>query len=135
MRKIALSCLILALAIPSRAFAQLATTKFYNLVDTPVAVTFNASGQAQIKVSPAGAVINVTGFRRVSVQVGSTHATNLRIQIGKISGTTLSSYLYNGPANQQIRTYEIVGPELVLVLSGAPANSTDHVQLWVYLTT
>ncbi|HKC80843.1 MAG TPA: hypothetical protein VKB91_06575 [Gemmatimonadaceae bacterium] len=135
MRRIALACVILALATPSRAFAQLATTKFYNFVDTPVAVTFGSNGQAQIKLTPTAAVISVTGYRRVSVIVGSTHATNLRIQMGKIAGATLSTSLYNGPVNQQVHTYEVIGPELVLVLTGAPANSTDHVQVWVYLTT
>lgn len=135
MKRIALACLVLAVANPSRAIAQLATTKFYNFVDAPVTVVFGSNGQAQIKLTPTAAVISVAGYRRVSVLVGSTHATNLRIQMGKIAGTTLSTYLYNGPVNQQVRTYEVIGPEMVLVLTGAPANSTDHVQVWVYLTT
>jgi hypothetical protein len=138
MRRIALTLAVLAplaLATPSTGFGQLATTKFYNFVDTPVTVTYGAQGQAQVKLAPAGAVINVTGYRRVSVIVGSSHATNLRFMAGKISNSTLATYLYNGPSDLKRHTFEVVGPEFVIVLTGAPPNSTDHVQVWVYLTT
>lgn len=134
MRRVAFTFALTAL-LPLGASAQLATTKFYNFVDTAVTVTFSNTGTAQIKLAPAGAIISVTGYRKVSVQIGTTHATNLRIQMGKITGATLSQYMFNGPVDQKIHTFEVVGPDLVLVLSGAPANSTDHVQVWVYLTT
>jgi len=135
MRRIALGSLILALAAPSSGLAQLATNQFINFVNSPVTVTYSASGQAQVKLTTAGPVLGIAGYRRVSVQIGSTHATNMRVQIGKIAGPTLSQFVFNGPADQKIHTFEVVGPELVLVLSGAPAGSTEHLQVWVYLTT
>jgi hypothetical protein len=55
--------------------------------------------------------------------------------MGKISNATLSQRIFNGPIPQTIRTFDVVGPELVIWLMGAPANSTEQVQIWVYLTT
>jgi len=135
MRRIALACAFIALATPSIGSAQLLTTKLYNFVDTPLSVTYSSSGQAQLKISPPNAIISVTGYRKVSIRIGSTHATTLQVHMGKISNATLSQRIFNGPIPQTIRTFDVVGPELVIWLMGAPANSTEQVQIWVYLTT
>jgi hypothetical protein len=135
MRKIVLACATIALATPSMASAQVLTTKLYNFVDTPLSVTFSSSGQAQLRINPPAAIISITGYRKVSVQIGSTHATNLRVSIGKITNATLSQTIFNRPVDQNIHTLDVVGPELVIWLTGAPANSTEQIKVWVYLTT
>jgi hypothetical protein len=136
MKRIAFACVLLALAAPSAAFAQLATNQLYNFVNTPVTVTYSASGQAQVSLSTtSGAIISIAGYRKVSMRLGATHATTLQVSMGKISGPTLSAAVLNGPVDGRIHTFDVVGPELVLTLSGGPPNTTDHIQLWVYLST
>jgi hypothetical protein len=54
------------------------------------------------------------------------------VNMGKISGKTLSQ-IFNFPMSKKIVTLDVVGPELVLWLTGGPPNSNEKVQLWVYL--
>ena len=126
---------LFALTTTPSASAQLATTKFYNFVDTPASITYNASGQAQVQLDPAvGAIISVAGYRKVSIRIGATKATSFMFGMGKISGPTLSRIITRA-INQQINTFDVVGPEMVLVLAGGPPNASENVQLWVYLST
>jgi hypothetical protein len=135
MIRAALGCTLLALSSTSGVQAQLASTRFINLVDTPAAVTYSASGQAQVQLHPtAGAIIQVAGFRKVSIRIGSTQATSLHVIMGKLSGTTVGAR-FTRPINQQIHTFDILGPELALWLIGGPPGTTENVLLWVYLSS
>jgi hypothetical protein len=134
MKHSALVCIMVALTA-APASAQLATTKLYNHVDTPASITYNASGQAQVVLDPAiGSIISVAGYHRVSIRIGTTKATSFMLNMGKISNTTLSRIITRS-INQQIHTFDVVGPEMVLVLVGGPPNTTESVRLWVFLST
>ena len=134
MRKTAfLSVLVLLACVPA-AFGQAAATRFINFVDTPVSVTFSASGQAMVPLDPStGNVISLTGFRRVHVRVGSTTATQMMVNMGKISGSTLSQ-MFTRPI-AQTQSFDVIGPQMVLWLTGGTPNTTARVQLWVYISS
>lgn len=55
--------------------------------------------------------------------------------MGKISGTTLAQTLETFPlgTSGKIHTYDVVGPEFSLVVTGGPANATVPIQAWVFL--
>ncbi len=115
--------------------APLAATRFLNCVDVPASVHYSQHGQAQVTLDQnLGPIINVAGFRRVSIRIGPTAAKAASIVFGKISNTTLAGELVL-PLDHKIHTFDIIGPEMVLWLSGATPNSTENVQLWAYLST
>jgi hypothetical protein len=132
MTRLATVMTLLVLASAPAVNAQV-PHKFFNHVDTPVSITYSASGEAQVVLDPPNATVSIAGYRKVSVRIGTAKATNFRINMGKISGTTLSQF-FGGPITQTIRTFDVVGPEMVLWLRGGPPNTADTVQLWVYLT-
>jgi hypothetical protein len=132
MRRILLA--LVMLAVPGFAFAQVPNTRFINLVDTPATITFSAGGSARVPLDPATAnVVNVTGFRKIYVRIGTSAATSSRLAIGKISGSTLS-VSFSRPIDSNIQSYDVTGPQMTLTLFGPP-NTTTTVQLWVYLTS
>jgi hypothetical protein len=54
--------------------------------------------------------------------------------MGKISGPTLSQ-MFTWSKTSKIHTIDVVGPEMVLWLMGGKPNTTEEVQLWVYLSS
>ncbi len=135
MKRIAVLYAVIVLGAGATAWAQLAGTKLYNLVDVPATVTYSQSGQAQIQLDPqAGSTISTAGYHKVYVRVGTTKAKHIMINMGKISGPTLSQ-MFTRPVGQSIQAFDVVGPEMVLWLTGGPANKTEKVQLWVFLTS
>lgn len=106
-------------------------TKLYNFVDKPVSVTYTQFGEVQVPLE-ADPIIDVTGFRQVSFLIGRTKATSWMLSMGKISGATLA-FAHAGPIDQAIHTFEVVRPEIVLVLKGGQPKTKDKVELWVYL--
>lgn len=130
----AVSALLVLAAAPA-AQAQLAATKFFNLVDTPASITYSASGQAQVIVDPSnGGTVDLTGYHTVYLRIGKAKATGFSVNMGKIKNSTLSQ-MFTGTITNQIRSFEVKGPEMVLWLTGGPPNTTDTVQLWVYVTS
>ena len=113
--------------------ADIPNTRFINFVDTPVIVSYTASGFGRVVLDPqTDGVIDITGFRTISVLIGPTKATSFAVLIGKISGATLADSA-NQPVDQKIHTFNVTGPQMVLNLNGGPPNSHEKVQLWVYL--
>jgi hypothetical protein len=109
--------------------------RFINLVDTPAALQYSQFGEAQVPLDPkTGHVIDVKKFRRVSILIGSTKAGSCMMFMGKISGPTLSKQ-FTLPLDGDIHTFDIVGPEMSLFLSGGKPNTKENVQLWVYLSS
>ena len=107
--------------------------KLYNHVDTPATIKYSQSGQAQVPLDPAtGSIIKLHGYEKISIRIGTTKAKQVTVNMGKISGATLSQF-FNLPVDQKIHTLNVVGPEMVLWLMGGPANTEEKVQLWVYL--
>jgi hypothetical protein len=110
-------------------------TRLINFVDTPAGLTYSQFGDAQVVLDPnTGGILDVDAFRRVSLLIGSTQAPSFSLFIGKLAGATLG-FEHNRPVDQRIHTFQIVGPEIALVLRGGAPNSSEQVQLWVYLSS
>ena len=135
MKRVLLVSPLFLLIVAPASSAQMASTRFINFVDTPATVTYNQYGEAVVRLdAQGGSSIDVSGFRKLSVRIGSTRATSFRIAMGKISNTTLA-YPFDLPRNQRINTFDVVGPEMSLWLRGGPPNTTETVQLWLYLSS
>ena len=109
--------------------------KLIQFVDTPFTVTYSASGQGSVRWPPGNdSVLSIDGYTQVSLEIGpAPHTTSFDVYMGKISGSTLSSIVgVNLPVGATIRTFPVIAPEMSIFLHGT-ANSTDKVQLWVYL--
>jgi hypothetical protein len=113
---------------------DLPNTRFINFVDSPVAVTFSQAGSAFIHFAPAATVIDVTGFRKGCFCVGQTSATTVVVGIGKIANATLSQELVF-LRDDNIHCFDIIGPQVVVILRGGTPNTTEDVQFWLYLTS
>jgi hypothetical protein len=134
MTKAAFVCAVIALTLTSAALAQPVSTRLINFVDTPASITFSQSGKAWVPLDPQTSnIISTTGYRKVNIRIGTTSATSIMVNMGKISGPTLSQ-MFTQTMSQKIHTYDVVGPEMVLWLTGGPPNKTEKVQLWVYLS-
>jgi hypothetical protein len=107
--------------------------RFINLADSPAVLKYSQFGEAFVNLDPTvGGVIDVSGYRWVSIRIGSTKATSCEMAMGKISNQTLAQ-AYNVPLDGKIHTFEINGPQMTLVLKGGQPNSTENVKMWVYL--
>ena len=134
MRKVIVLSAFIAL-VSLQAFGQLAATKFINLVDTPASVTYDSAGIAQVRLDPsAGRIINIAGYRKISVLIGTTHATSFSVVIGKGNGASLAQ-AFTRPISNNIQTFDVVGPEMGLWLRGGTPGSSETVQLWVFLSS
>lgn len=113
--------------------ADIPNTRFINFVDTPVTVAYTQAGSAHINLdSQVAGVIDVTGFRTISIRIGTTKATSFDVIIGKVSGSTLAQ-AFSFPMDQKIHTVDVVGPQMTLWFKGGVANTQEKVQMWVYL--
>lgn len=106
-------------------------TKLFNFVDTPANLAYSQFGEAQVPFKP-DKIVDVSGYRQVSVRIGQTQATSWSLYMGKISNSTLSVE-HMRPIDNAIHTFNVEGPEITLFLKGAPARTKEKVQLWVYL--
>jgi|SRR5215210_8210548 len=115
--------------------ADVPNTRLFNFVDNPAIISYSAFGDGQVQLDPqVGGNIDVSEFRRVNVQIGTTIATSFSLFMGKIAGSTLSVER-NRPLDYDIHTFDVVGPEIALWLRGGPPSSSESVQLWVFLTS
>ncbi len=113
--------------------ADIPNTRMFNFVDTPAVIKYGPGGDGDVPLDPqVGSVIDITGFRKINVRIGTTKAKSYTVFIGKISGATLSQEL-NQPIDNLTHTFEVTGPQLSLLLRGGPPNTHEKVQLWVYL--
>ena len=107
-------------------------TRLINLVDTPANIQYSKFGEGQVESLPEGGVLDIREYRQVSVEVGATKASKCELFMGKISDMTLSTR-YEVPLDHKIHTFEVVGPEMTLFLMGGMPESSEEVQLWIYL--
>jgi hypothetical protein len=75
--------------------------------------------------------INVEIIQWPHVAVSMT----VNCDIGKISGDTLAQSAAQFPLGTagQIHTFNVIGPEFSVVLTGGPANTDVPIQAWVFL--
>jgi hypothetical protein len=57
------------------------------------------------------------------------------VSMGKISGSTLSSTVGSFPLNTAttIHTFNVIGPEATVVITGGPANTVVNLQAWLFV--
>jgi hypothetical protein len=97
---------------------------------------FKTDAHGQIFLTGA---IDVSAHDEVDVEViqwpQAPVKMNAACSIGKISGQTLAQEVGKFPlgASGQIHTFNVVGPEFSVVLTGAPPNVTVPIQGWVFL--
>jgi hypothetical protein len=92
-------------------------------------------GSFEVPLTSSGATtLNVANYRRVSVLVGSTQATQANLRMGMLSGTTLGVSM-PFPLDGKIHTFDVVGPEIGLDLLCTGKFAAEKVQLWLYLSS
>jgi hypothetical protein len=83
--------------------------------------------------------VNVGEYAKASLEIlqHPTHEPNMTVHVvmGKISGSTLAAELEVFPldAPAKIHTYDVVGPELSVLLQGGPPNTAISIQAWLFL--
>lgn len=107
---------------------------FINLVDTRAQIDYNQHGVATVPINQVqtSMPLEVSKYRRISVMIGNCNAKSARMYIGKISGPTLAE-AYEIPLDYNVHTFEVIGPQMRLLLLGGPPNMSEKVKIWVYL--
>src|SRR5436305_6359330 len=106
-----------------RQMADVPNTRMFNFVDTPANIHYSQFGEAQVPLDPqTGSIIDISGFRRINIRIGSTKAKTFSVFIGKNIGATRSQD-FNQPIDNQTHTFEVIGPQMNLFLKGGPPNS------------
>ena len=84
-------------------------------------------------------ILNVGDYSKVSMEIIQwPHAAvtmTVLCDMGKITGQTLAQTLAQFPLGTagQIHTFNVVGPEFSVVLTGGPPNTDVPIQAWVFL--
>ncbi len=98
--------------------------------------TFTTDRLGQIDVT---GILNVEAYRKVSVEITQfphvAVSMTVSCAMGKLSGVTLAQSVGQfalGTAGQ-IYTFEVVGPEFSVLLTGGPPNTDVPIQAWVFL--
>jgi hypothetical protein len=84
-------------------------------------------------------ILNVEAFDKVNLEIIQwPHAAltlNVVCDFGKITGPTLAQTVAQFPlaTRGQIHTFDVIGPEFSVVLTGGPPNTTVPIQAWAVL--
>src|SRR5580692_8215717 len=98
--------------------------------------TFKTDSLGQIFMT---GILNVEAFGKVHVEIVQfpTAAVSMTVvcDMGKLSGTTLAQTIGQFPLGTagQIHTFDVIGPEFSLVLTGGPPNTDVPIQAWIFL--
>ena len=83
--------------------------------------------------------LNVETYSKVNLEIIQwPHAAvtmTVSCTMGKISGSTLAQSVGQFPLGTagQIHTFDVIGPEFSVVLTGGPPNTDVPIQAWVFL--
>ena len=97
---------------------------------------FTTDAQGSILLS---GIIDIKDYRQVDLEIvqSSGNGPNLTVSVymGKISGTTLSQVVGTFPLGSaaSIHTFNVIGPEINVVLAGGPANTVVSIHAWLFL--
>lgn len=84
-------------------------------------------------------VLDVGAYSKVNLEVIQwPHATvtmTVMCYMGKITGQTLAQVVGQFPLGTagQIHTFDVIGPEFNVVLTGGPPDTDVPIQAWVFL--
>jgi hypothetical protein len=97
---------------------------------------FTTDNLGQIELT---GILNVKSHNTINVEIiqWPDAGVNMSAQcdIGKISGSTLAQTVAQFPlgSSGQILTFNVIGPEFRVALTGGPANTDIPIQGWVFL--
>ena len=83
--------------------------------------------------------LNVQDFSKINLEIIQwPHAAvtmTVTCSMGKISGSTLAQNMGQFPLGTagQIHSFDVIGPEFSVVLTGGPPNTDVPIQAWVFL--
>jgi hypothetical protein len=98
--------------------------------------TFKTDHLGQIVLT---GILDVQAFDKVSLEIIQwPHvpvSMTVQTYMGKISGTTLSQVIDHFALGTvaTIHAYNVIGPDLNVVLTGGPPNTDVPIQAWVFL--
>jgi len=98
--------------------------------------TFKTDHLGQILMS---GILNIEAFSKVDMEVIQWPQAPVNMTVlcnmGKISGQTLAQNVAHFPLGTaaQIHTFDVVGPEFIVVLTGGPPDTDVPLQAWVFL--
>ena len=98
--------------------------------------TFKTDSLGQIFMT---GILDVKAYSKVNVEIIQwPHAPvsmTVSRNMGKISGSTLAQTVGQFPLGTAgiIHTFEVVGPDFSVVLTGGPPNADVPIQAWVFL--
>lgn len=98
--------------------------------------TFKTDALGQIFMT---GILDVQAFNSINVEIIQwPHAAvsmNVTCTIGKISGQTLAESVATFPlgTTAQIHTFNVIGPDFSVVLTGGPPTTDVPIQAWVFL--
>jgi hypothetical protein len=84
-------------------------------------------------------IIDVSANKEADLEIiqfpGNVPNMNVSVSMGKISGHTLGasvgSFAFNTAGT--IHTFNVIGPEVTVVITGGPPNTAVNVQAWLFL--
>ena len=84
-------------------------------------------------------ILNVEVYSKVNLEIiqwpHAPVAMTVICDMGKLSGSTLAQTIGQFPLGTAgtIHTFNVVGPEFSIVLTGGPPNTDVPIQAWVFL--
>ena len=98
--------------------------------------SFNTDQFGQISLS---GILDIRDYKEVDLEILQfpTNVPNMTVsvQMGKLSGSTLGASVGTFALNSAtiIRKFAVVGPEVSLVFTGGPPNTTVGINAWIFL--
>jgi len=98
--------------------------------------TFKTDSLGQIFMS---GILNVEAFSKINLEIVQSPEVAVSMTVlcnmGKISGTTLAQTVGQFPLGTAgtIQTFDVIGPEFIVVLTGGPATTDVPIQAWIFL--
>ena len=116
---------------------EVAKTLIVNHVSPALQVDWPGLGNGSFTVpltAGGASVLDVAGYRKLSIRVGSTRSPTVDLIMGMIDPTTLASRYQFAP-DDKIHTFDVVGPQIMLsLLNPGRGTAAEKVQLWLYLS-
>jgi hypothetical protein len=99
--------------------------------------TFTTDAHGQIFLT---GIVDIKEHRQADLEIlqfpGAVPNISVSVTMGKISGSTLAqqvgSFALSSTA-AAIHTFNVVGPEMSVVLTGGPANTAVNIQAWLFV--
>ena len=84
-------------------------------------------------------ILNVADYNKVNVEIIQwPHVAvtmTVTCDMGKLTGSTLGQAVGQFPLGTagQIHTFDVIGPEFSVILTGGPPNTDVPIQAWVFM--